>query len=473
MADAGVIARPQPAPERVDPASPRPVSAGERFFSMDVLRGFALLGILVPNMFAFAWPQAAMVEPNYMGEIALLANPLAPIHDTANTVGFDVMSTVFLGKFMFMFSLLFGAGVIFFDRKYDRAQPLICTQCRYILSGLVDSPSATVTCPECGHTGQPEQVRRRLSQGAGLWYARMGWLLAIGLVHAFGLWFGDILVWYALTGLTLLWWIRRWSPRTLLISGASLYVFGALLIGAFTAFGLYAVSAGKIGPEDLVGDYQTELEVYRDGTYLQMFTNRAVTLAFMYIILLPLGMIWMTAGIMTVGMGVTKLGVLTGERSSRFYATLAGVGLGVGLPITLAAYYAIQNAGWDQPGVLWRTIAQPIGVLQAFGFVGLMVLLAKTPAARAITVPLAAVGRMALSNYLLHTLICTTLFYAYGLGLFGEVQFPALAGVMVSVWIVNIVFSLIWLRVFRFGPAEWVWRSLTYLRPQPLLKARC
>ncbi len=437
MADTGVIAQPQPTPEHRVPAGPSPVAAGERFRSMDVLRGFALLGILVPNIFAFAWPQAAMVEPHYMGEIALLANPQAPIFDTANNIGFGVMSTVFLGKFMFMFSLLFGAGVCFFDRK----------------TGI-------------------EGERTPLSRGAGLWYSRMSWLLVIGLAHAFGLWFGDILVWYAFTGLTILWWIRRWSPRTLLISGAALYVFGSLLISAFTVFGMAMVANGTIGPEDLVGDYQAELQVYRDGSYLAMFANRAFVLLFMYIVLLPLGMLWMVAGIMAGGMGLTKLGVLTGERSNRFYAALAGIGLGLGLPITLLAYLAIQNAGLDQPGVIWRTIAQPIGIPQALGFVGLMVLLAKTPAAGAITAPLAAVGRMALSNYLLHTLICTTLFYNYGFGLFGEVQFPALGGVVVAVWIVNIVFSLVWLRFFRFGPAEWAWRSLTYFRPQPMLKTR-
>lgn len=413
-------------------AAPSPIGEGERAHSMDVLRGFALLGILMPNIFHFALPQAAATDSTRIAEAAIIADPMAPDLDQFNAIGAWVMEVFFLGKFMFIFSLLFGAGVLFFDRKF---------------------------------AAQGE--RPRLSRGAGLWYARMGWLLLIGLVHAVALWYGDILVSYALVGLAALWWVRRWSPRTLIATGIAAYALGALLLLGVVVLGLWAVHAGHT--DSIVPDPAQEIGTYRDGPYTSILLSRVGTLAVMYIFWLPMGTV-MVSGLMLWGLALAKLGVLTGERPARFYAILAGIGLGLGLPLTILVREVLWSSGVPMPGFIWQVTAQWVGIPQAMGYVGLVVLATKTGALRPITAALGAVGRMALSNYLLQTIVCTTVFYSYGLGLFGTVQFPAIWGVVAAVWSVNILFSLFWLRFFRFGPAEWAWRSLTYLRPQPMLR---
>ncbi len=107
-------------------------------------------------------------------------------------------------------------------------------------------------------------------------------------------------------------------------------------------------------------------------------------------------------------------------------------------------------------------------VVVALGHVGLLVLIVKSGALDWLTRRLAAVGRMALSNYLTHSIVCTTLFYGYGFGLFGRINRTGLAGIVILIWIAQLLYSPIWLKYFRFGPAEWLWRSLTYGHPQPM-----
>jgi Predicted membrane protein len=113
-------------------------------------------------------------------------------------------------------------------------------------------------------------------------------------------------------------------------------------------------------------------------------------------------------------------------------------------------------------------VAQLCGIPTSLGYAAALIWCVKAGVLRPVLAALEAVGRMALSNYFLQTILCTTLFYGYGFGLFAKVGYPALFGVAAAVWAVNIAFSLLWLRVFRFGPAEWLWRTLTYLRPQPM-----
>jgi uncharacterized protein len=155
------------------------------------------------------------------------------------------------------------------------------------------------------------------------------------------------------------------------------------------------------------------------------------------------------------------MGVLTGERSLRFHALL-GIGLvGVGAVVTGAMYGLVQ--GSEQAGFLWQGMAQLVGVPLAVGYSQVVVALAKWTPARAPVEALARVGRMALSNYLLQTLVMTTVMYGYGFGMFAKVGYPGLFGLVLAVWIANFAFSALWLRWFSYGPAEWVWRKLTYL----------
>ncbi len=434
---------------------PLPTLAASRVESLDVIRGFAMLGILGPNIVAFAWPSGAMFSTDVFA-LALEHTSAAEANTLGNEISHRVVQILFHGKMMFLFSILFGAGVVMYARKFDRED--LCQGCGYDLAGLPHGSP----CPECNGA---RRTRVKLSAGAGLWYTRCAWLLLIGLLHAFGLWYGDILVWYAVAGLGFVWWVRRWKPITQFIFGSALYLVG---VGAMT--GLMVLGLVMTSPSEMLGDIPGEVAAYT-GSYIDALGARAFALLMMYFFLV-FGFFWSVSGMMILGIALTRTGVLTGERSDRFYLWLAGVGLGAGLGLTLLTLGALEVSGADLPGFIFMGMGQTVGIPIALGYAACLILLVRRRLARPLTIALGAVGRMALSNYLLQTLICTTIFYGHGFGLFARVQYPELWLVVFGVWGVNIAFSLLWLRVFRFGPVEWLWRSLTYLRPQPMLKAR-
>jgi len=438
---------PEPVAAPPDQQRPAPIRTDRRVAALDVVRGFALLGILGPNIVAFSWPQAAMYEPEAMG--GGLWNELS--HAT--------VSIFFFGKMMFLFALLFGAGVWFFDRKSASKAGTRCTMCGYDLIGSPDPAAAT--CPECGSAG-PHIVPTSLMAGAGLWYRRMAVLLLVGIVHAFGFWYGDILVWYAWCGLLGLWWLRRINARTQLWTGVGLYAFGALLSLGCVGSAVWAVSAGHLDASEINGDPQAEISAYT-GSYLAALKSRTFVLAVMYPFFLVPVFTFMGTGMMLTGLALTRLGVLTGEKPQAFYAKLAIGGLVGGISLSSLTYIALSMAGLG--GFLWQGIGQPIGIPIALGYASALIWLTKVGKLAWLTSALAAVGRMAFSNYLLQTLICTTLFYGHGFGLFASIDYPGLWGIVVGVWLVNIVFSTLWLRSFKIGPAEWLWRLCTYARP--------
>jgi len=140
----------------------------------------------------------------------------------------------------------------------------------------------------------------------------------------------------------------------------------------------------------------------------------------------------------------------------------------IGLPAhTISVWWAAkQHFSLESLSVTF-SLYEP-GRFTAFGYIALLLLVMKSGALRAITKTLASVGQMAFSNYILTSLICTTIFEGYGFGLFGKLQRYQLYGVVLGVWILILIVSPIWLRNFRFGPLEWVWRSLTYWKKQPM-----
>jgi uncharacterized protein len=180
---------------------------------------------------------------------------------------------------------------------------------------------------------------------------------------------------------------------------------------------------------------------------------------------------WRAGGLMLVGMALYKWGVLTAKRRPRFYAMLAVVGLVTGL--SLAAYGVQQNFahGWAMTfsrfgaGYQFNYWAS---LLVSGGYIGLIMLWVQWGGLARLQAMLAAVGRMALSNYLLHTLIATTIFYGHGFGFFGSVGRGSQLLIVLAIWIVQLVWSPVWLHYFNFGPAEWLWRSLTYWKWQPM-----
>lgn len=402
----------------------QPTPTKERFSSIDTLRGFALMGILVPNIWHFAWPMSDITGHGLMSD--------APANDLAR----DITFTLFLGKFMFIFAMLFGSGVIMYSRKFDRADE----------QGKFHSP---------------------LFADWSLWYTRCFVLLCFGMIHAYLFWYGDILTLYAMAGLTLLWWVRRLNPMLLLWGGLGVFLAWAALMIGFTLFGYWSYTQGNTPLESLTGGDPHLQRAGYTGTFIDAFKTRFFTTLtlqiFFGILLMPV--LW---GIMCMGMGLTRMNILTGQRSRRFYFTAAAIFLPAGLLLTMLLYTASQRRFGDMSAFVWQSGAQSVGVPLAFGYVALVIGLSKCAWAGVITVPLAAVGRMALTNYFTHTLLCTTFFYGYGLGYFAQIEYPRLWLVVLGVWAINIIFSLLWLRVFSMGPFEWLWRCLTYRRLVPI-----
>jgi len=421
-----------------------PVTAAERLLSLDTLRGVAVMGILVMNVYAFAMPIAAYNNPLIMGG-----------RDALNMAVWFFTHLLFDQKFMSIFSMLYGAGLVI---MMNRAEA-------------------------------------RGTAFAPVFYRRSAWLLVLGLLHAYFIWFGDILFHYALMGMVVF-LLRRASPKTL-ITVACVLLPVALLFNFGGSFYMEELQADVAGIEErlaqgaaLDAEQQQRLEEWRQiqpvfapsdediaadvtayrGSYVDALTQRAPFVAFMQANLTLVFVVWRVGGLMLLGMALMKLGVLSGERSTRFYRKLALVGYGAGLPLVVLSALLLETHHFDPLYVArFGGIPNYFGsILVAFGHIGAVVLLVKSGALQAIVERFAAVGRMALSNYLVHSLVMTTLFYGYGLGLYGDLTRLWQQALVIILIGLQLLLSPWWLTHFRFGPVEWLWRSLTYRQRQPM-----
>ncbi|MBN1311821.1 MAG: DUF418 domain-containing protein [Anaerolineae bacterium] len=397
-----------------------PTRPSERILALDALRGFAILGILVMNIQLFAMIEAAYLNPASYGDL------------TGINRWVWILSHVFTDqKFMTIFSLLFGAGIVLFTNRLEE-------------KGL-------------------NPVR--------LHYRRTLWLLVIGLLHAYLLWYGDILVPYALCSFIVV-LFRKKSPTLLTVLGVTVFSVSSilyLLFGLFLSYMPPEVYEGtKLSWQPVLEVVNHEIATYQSGWLEQMPLRAMTALKFQTFIFLIL-FLWRAGGLMLMGMALFKWDVFTAQRSRRFYATIMVIGLAVGMPIV--SYGVVRNfaAGWsfDYSMFLGTQFNYWGSLLVSLGYIGLIMLVSKAPKLTSITRLFGAVGRMALTNYLLQTIICTTIFYGHGFGLFGQVERNGQILIVLGVWAFQLIASPLWLRYFRFGPAEWAWRSLTYWKPQP------
>lgn len=183
----------------------------------------------------------------------------------------------------------------------------------------------------------------------------------------------------------------------------------------------------------------------------------------------PFWLIFDMSSFMLIGMGLLKLGVLSASRSRRFYLTLMVAGYGIGVPLGLYELNTILASGFEVMGFKSADITYQFSRLaMVCGHMGLILLFIKSGLLGFLQRALAATGQMALSNYLAQTLICVTLFYGFGFALFGKLERHELYIIVAAIWVAELIWSPIWLRHFRFGPFEWLWRSLTYWQRQPM-----
>ena len=446
MTDGTVNFETSPEHERpaLDPHQLQPVAAAERIISIDVLRGFALLGILVINIQVFGLPPMNIFNPLIAGGFK-----------GGDFVFWWVSQVFFLQKFMAIFSMLFGAGIVLMGARAD------------------------------SHGRSPR----------GAFYRRQLWLLVIGLLHAYLLWLGDILVSYALCGMAV-YPFRRRSARFLSVLG-----FLVIMIGAPMSYGtgfffekmrsrVMEIREAEVrgetpdaGQERILRSWEElrrsfdpaphevrgEVEIYRDG-YAGIVQRRAPQLLMMQTIRFVFFIFWRVAGLMLLGMGLMKFGVLSAKCSRRFYAIGLLLGYGIGLPLVMTGAQRLIEQRFDfvylfKFGQQYNYIGS---LFVSFAHVCLVMLACRAGTLRWLQNRLSAVGRMALTNYLVHTAVFTTIFFGYGLGLFARFPRVHLAWFVCAMWIVQLVYSPAWLRRFRFGPCEWLWRSLTYRKRQPM-----
>lgn len=404
-----------------------PTGAGERVDAIDVLRGVALLGIFPVNVFTgFGLPMAAMYVPTVAGG-----------YDGLDRAAHWLMHVGFELKMMTIFAALFGAGVLLQTRRQERAG----------------------------------------RSAAGLYYRRLAWLALFGLIHAYGFWFGDILFMYALCA-TVMYPARRLSPKVLIAIGSALLFIGLaiflalgglMMLGAASEQGRQQMLASLDGTPELVA---REVAL-RTGSIGEMFWWNVPEALFMHLGVTPLFGVWRVVGLMMIGAALLKLDVLTGRRSTRFYVIGAAVGYVLGLPLVVAGLGYAEWKGFDvaHSFIVWSPANYVGSLLMAFAHMCVVMLACRAGWAAGafglIKRGLAAVGRMAFTNYFMQTATGLLVFTGWGLAWMGSVSRVGLWGVVVGVWVVQMLVSTLWLRRLSIGPMEWVWRSLTYMRVQP------
>jgi uncharacterized protein len=395
---------------------PSPIGKPDRIDSLDALRGIALLGILLVNIFSFAQPHYS--SPNAYGDL----------HGVNFAVWLFSHTFAYL-KFLSIFSMLFGAGVYLF-------------------------------------TSRIEGVGR---QSGWLHYRRMLVLIMFGLLHAYFLWFGDILVHYGICGL-LLYPFRQCPPRRLILIGTVILLI-PILAGVF-----YIRTMGPNDFQEFEKDLHptpsavaSDLATFRGGWLGQLSTRANEAFEFETTVF-GWEYFWRELGLMLIGMALFKLGVFSAALTRAVYLRMIIAAILFGIPLTWYGVYANYKVGWQSMSIYFRgeLVDYVASLFVAFGWVGAIMLASKSPALRLLTYPLKAVGRAAFSNYILQTLICTTLFYGHGFGLYGHISRVGQFGIVLVIWALQLIASTLWFRFFRMGPIESLWRSLTYWKPQPL-----
>jgi uncharacterized protein len=398
-----------------------PVRPSGRITSIDTLRGVAVLGILIINIQWVSMIEGASWNPTFMFPF-----------EGGNWWAWVLSHVLADQKFMTIFSLLFGAGVL-------------------LMTSRVES-----------HGGSSR----------GIHYRRMFILLLIGLAHAYLLWFGDILVTYAFCGM-LIYPLRMLRPGKLI-------AIGIVTVAVASILSLLFGWSMQFWPEEdiraLMTDWRPssqevtdDMAAYR-GSYGEIFVHRApAAFGFHTFVFLVWGM-WRAGGLMLIGMGLHKLDVFGAGRTVVFYATLILAALLIGIPTVIYGLYRNIEDGWtlEYSFFIGNQYNYWGSIVVSLGWIGAIMLLCKSVNFGFLTQPLAAVGRMALTNYLMQTVLVTTIFYGYGLGLYGQVDRVGQVLIVFGVWALLLIASPIWLRYFRFGPAEWLWRSVTYRRAQPM-----
>ena len=417
-----------------------PVIASARIASLDILRGFALLGILLVNILGFG-----MASIGYFHPFVGLGN-----NAELNYAVWGAVNLFFEGSMRGLFSMLFGAGVVMFTTGFG------------------------------SHSGTGKSAR--------LHYRRTFFLLVFGIFDAYVLlWTGDILIAYAIAG-AILYPLRNTKPKTLIILSAVILLCSSFVFataGTLMTEGRDAAAVIEANPE---GNHSTELHEQADlwyeadgtftynetaiqeeldlrrGSYSQVAKYSAKTVNEQLMFFTPLFMMWDAIGMMLLGMAAYRLGFLSAQRSKKEYLRLTIFGFSIGLLVNGIELYQAVESNYDVLVISgWFQGTYHIGrVSMALGWLGLVMLVCQSELWPTLRLQLSAVGRTALSNYLLHSLLCLIIFTGAGFGLIGTFERWELYVIVLAIWIFQLFASSWWLKRYAFGPAEWLWRTMTY-----------
>ena len=408
--------------------------ATERYQSIDAVRGFAVLGILLMNIVGMGMPTFAYVDPTYYGDL-----------HGANFWVWAINFVVTDGKMRGLFTMLFGASMLLIA---DRAE---------------------------GRKPGPMETH----------YRRAFWLLIIGFIHAYFLFFGDILVCYAIAG-AVAFLFRKLPPKMLIGVGAVILI--ALLtrsvIEAEHIKALQAAIAGGAATPAQAAQWQ-ELQLFLNapksmgqeeiswmqGDFFTALKSRVRAAMIVQLGFLPLDGIPEAVGQMLIGAGLFRLGFFTLGWSSRAYATMIAIGYLIGVPVMIWLCWSTVQADFEpvKQHAYFALTAGPRPFI-ALAHASVLMLIIRAGALKGLVGRLAAAGRMAFSNYLMTSIITTFIFCGFGFGLYGELERHQLYYVVAGVWAFILIWSKPWLARFHYGPFEWVWRSLVMWKPQPFVK---
>lgn len=384
----------------------------QRIEELDALRGIAILGILVMNIQGFSMPSSAYINPLGLGAL------------TSGEWAVWWFERVFVDyKFIGVFSLLFGAGI-----------------------GLL-----------------ADQVERKNGPVMITHYRRMIALAIIGGLHATLIWYGDILLSYAMIGAVI--FLFRKLP-------ASLLLIGGLLL---TLPGIWELIEGQQGMNAMAREDQLAMaasfwapsaealstEIARmQGSWADVHGARLESLNFMLGYLFLSETLWKTGGFMLIGLALYKYGFFTRAWSRGGYLLTACLGIGTGLAVAAYGLAGDVQVNFDISYSLneGRAYLYVSSIMQAVGYAALAYWLFSFEWSKGARRLFAPVGRMALTNYILQSVICTFIFYGWGLGLFGTMNRVEQLFVVAGVWAVQMYLSHFWLGRFAYGPLEWLWR---------------
>jgi uncharacterized protein len=403
-----------------------------RHITLDALRGFAVMGILAMNIAAFDMPFMAYLSPAIYGG------------DTGvNLVSWFVSYIIFDGKMRGLFSLLFGASMLLVAERAE-------------LKG--------------------ESANR-------VHYARMFWLALFGLAHFFFIWFGDILFLYASVG-CVAFLFRKWQSRRLIKWALIFYSLGFLLMTAGTGTMVYKQYQAT-QPDATAKQIQDYNKIIKDDDFTSVGANKEIELyrsGYAKIVSHKLHeelgepfagvlqSIFETLPLMMIGMALLKNGFLLGQWDRRSYRLWAIYGAGGGAILSAIAAIGQYASGFNPIIVINTQVSWMIlpRLLMTIGYAAALILLVQRLACGEFLARVVATGQAAFTNYLGTSIIMTTIFYGYGLGLYGFVSRAELWLFVLGAWAMMLLWSKPWLAHFRYGPLEWLWRSLARGKLQPM-----